>query len=313
MTRPPADQEITLGMALFIIAMCVMFGANTVMLKVSLGGFGVFTAGAIRFLLGAAAIALWAAVTGRGFGVPRGYRRHVLALSILFTVQLGLVFFGVNRTDASRATLIMNTHPLLLLVLSHFLVAGDRMTARKAAGVLLGFAGVLFVFLEREGVASDLRTGDLQVLSGVVIWGLNTVYIKRIVRTVAAHQLVLYPMLLAAPVYATAAFLFDRPMLMSPTPFAVAALLYQALLASAFGWVTWNALMKRYGVVALHSFIFVMPITGVILGGLLLDEPVGTRNIMLALTCVVLGICVVNLRRRRPNRAFNASGTRSGS
>jgi drug/metabolite transporter (DMT)-like permease len=291
---PP--EEISRGMSIFVALMCVMFGSNAVAVKMSLAGFGVFTAAALRFLAAAIAIAGWISVTGRSFAVPEGQKRHLLLLSVGFTLQLALFFFGIDKTNASRATLIMNTHPLILLVLSHFFVENDRMSARKIVGVLLGFWGVVFVFLERRGVASELAVGDIVVLVAVIIWGVNTVYTKRLVKSVAPSLLVLYPMVFCLPFFFASAYTFDHPMIKDANLVTVSALLYQALIASAVGFVIWNGLIKRYGVVSLHAYIFIMPITGVALGGLVLDEPIGTLNIMLALVCVVLGIAIVNTR-----------------
>ena len=131
MTTCGYQEEISFGMSLVVVLICVMFGGNTVMVKISLGGFSVFTAVWLRFLIGAVAIAVWVAITGRRFGVPSGAKRHILLLSVGFTLQFALVFLGIDKTNASRATLIMNTHPVLLLVLSHFFVENDRMTSRK--------------------------------------------------------------------------------------------------------------------------------------------------------------------------------------
>ena len=75
------------------------------------------------------------------------------------------------------------------------------------------------------------------------------------------------------------------------------ALLYQGLVTASFGFVAWMTLLQRYGAVALHSFIFVMPISGVLLGGLMLGEPI-TVKIMLALLFIVSGILVVHVKQK---------------
>jgi len=54
-------------------------------------------------------------------------------------------------------------------------------------------------------------------------------------------------------------------------------------------------MLKKYGAVSLHSFIFIMPIAGVLLGGLVLGEPI-TPKILLALLLIVSGIFIVNLK-----------------
>jgi drug/metabolite transporter (DMT)-like permease len=72
---------------------------------------------------------------------------------------------------------------------------------------------------------------------------------------------------------------------------------------AAFGFVTWNTLLQKYGAVALHSFIFIMPISGVVLGGLLLGEPI-TVKILTALALIVAGILIVHLKPRKAEPVY---------
>ena len=73
--------------------------------------------------------------------------------------------------------------------------------------------------------------------------------------------------------------------------------MYQGLIATSFGFVAWNTLLQKHGAVALHSFIFLMPVTGVVLGGALLREPI-TAQIVAALVLIAAGILIVNTRAR---------------
>ncbi|MGD9012659.1 MAG: DMT family transporter, partial [Desulfobacterales bacterium] len=81
------------------------------------------------------------------------------------------------------------------------------------------------------------------------------------------------------------------------------ALLYQSLVTAAFGFVAWNTLLQKYGAVALHSFIFIMPISGVSLGGLVLGEPI-TVKILIALALIVAGILIVHLKPRKAEPVY---------
>jgi drug/metabolite transporter (DMT)-like permease len=56
--------------------------------------------------------------------------------------------------------------------------------------------------------------------------------------------------------------------------------------------------MLTYGAVALHSFVFLIPVAGVLLAGVLLGEPV-TDMILLALALITAGILTVQLGQRR--------------
>ena len=105
-------------------------------------------------------------------------------------------------------------------------------------------------------------------------------------------------MVFSVPVFFLEALLWDKPMISTLDFKIVAAVLYQSLVTAAFGFLTWNTLLQKYGAVALHSFIFIMPIAGVALGGLVLGEPI-TLKILIALALIVAGILVVHLKPRQ--------------
>lgn len=292
-----ADPPFSLLAATFTSFLCIIFGANAVAIKFSLQGLGPFTNAGIRFTLAAGVIVLWARLTRHRLSLRRGQMRQVVILSLSFVLQMSLLYLGLSKTNASRGTLLVNLQPFFVLLLGHFFIPGESMSPRKVSGLLLGFIGIAFVFWERQGVSTALRTGDLMVLLSAFIWASRTVYIKRIISTFEPFQIVVYPMIFSIPLFLLQAVSLDAPMVSRIEGSVVAALLYQSLITASFGFVAWNQLLLRYGAVALHSFIFIMPIAGVALGGVLLNEPI-TPNLLVALGLVVSGILVVHVRSR---------------
>jgi len=294
----PRDGSLTLGAAVVAAALCIAFGANAVAIKICLAEFGALTLAATRFALAALIITLWALATGKRLRLKRGQLKQLTLLSAGFALQIGLFYVGLSNTTASRGTLIANLQPFLVLVLAHFFVPGDRITVRKAVGITLGFVGVASLFVHDEGISDAVRTGDLIVLGAVVCWGGTAVYIKRIIHGFEPFQIAAYPMYFAAPLLLAAALIWERPMIGELNLTVIGALAYQVLVTASFGFVLWNTIQQRYGVVALYSYVFLIPISGVALGGILLDEPVATFGMLGALALIVVGILVVNLRRR---------------
>jgi drug/metabolite transporter (DMT)-like permease len=298
MTDPqPSDQQLSnqdlpITAMVFMILLCVLFGSNAVAIKISFEGLGVFTTAGIRFGTSALVIFLWARLTGHTIGLRKGQIRQVLILSALFTVQLSMLYLGLSKSNASRVTLLTNLLPFFVLFLAHLFIPGDRITGRKFIGILLGFTGVVFMFLDEEAVQAGFRTGDLIVLLSVTIWSCSTVYLKRIFYNFNPFQVVMYSNLFAVPFFFLEALLWDEAMIFGLNLPVIGALLYQCLVTASFGFVAWNTMLKKYGAVSVHSFVFIMPIAGVALGGLVLGEPI-TIKILLALAFIVFGILVV--------------------
>ena len=297
------NQDFSFLVGIFTAFLCVIFGSNTVAVKFSFSGLGVFTTAAIRFSISSIAIYIWARATGQSLMLKKGQFGQVLILAALFAVQLSMFYFGLSKSNASRGALITNLLPFWILFLAHFFIPGDRITRRRLFGILLGFGGVAFMFAEKKGVPADFRTGDLVILSATVIWSCSIIYLKRIISAFSAFQITLYSMVFSVPVFLLEALWWDAPMVSKLDLKIIGAVLYQSLITATFGFVTWNMLLQKYGAVALHSFIFIMPIAGVALGGLVLGEPI-TSKLLIALALIVAGILVVHLKPRKEAPAY---------
>ena len=297
------NPEFSFFAGMLSVFLCIIFGSNAVAIKLAFAGVGVFTTAAIRFSIAAVAIFLWAMGTGQTMGLKKGQLQQVLVLAALFAIQLSLFYFGLSKSNASRGTLIANLLPFWVLFLAHFFIPGDRITPRKFFGILLGFSGVAFMFAEKKGVSADFRLGDMIILTATVIWACSVIYLKRIIGTFNPFQVTFYSMIFSVPIFLAEALLWDRPMIFKLNLQIIGAVLYQSLVTAAFGFVAWNTQLQKYGAVALHSFIFIMPIAGVALGGFVLGEPI-TSKLLIALVLIVMGILVVHLKPRKEEPVY---------
>jgi drug/metabolite transporter (DMT)-like permease len=279
--------------------LCILFGANTVAVKTSLQGFGPFTNAGIRFFSASLVIGLWARLTGRPLLIKKKYWPHVLFLTLLFYIQIVLVYLGMGKTLASRCSLIANLQPFFVLVFAHFFLKDDKITLKKFVGIMAGFAGVAVMFIGKKSTGGnlsegDIMTGDLMIFGSVIVWAINAVFTKVIINNFRPYQLAVLPGFLSVPFLFSGGVIFDEKMIHSPDLFAILAMAYQSIVTASIGYVLWITLLKKYGAVTLHSYIFLMPVSGVFFGGLLLREPVAEISIVLSLAFIILGVILVH-------------------
>ena len=290
------SRDISLGISLFTVLLCALFGANAVAMKISLSGLGVFTNIFLRFSISSLTILLWARWRGWPIMVAnRRQARQITVVSLIFFCQMSGMYLGQNLTTASHGTLIANLLPFVVMLLAHLFLKDERMQLKKAAGLLLGFSGVLLLFLDTAHAGASSWQGDSIIFLAVLLWGCNVVFIKRIIADFHPVQITVLPMLLNMPLFFAAALIFDKEMISTLSPPVIAALLYQGLVTASFGFIMWNTLIQRYGATALHSFIFIVPISGVTFGVLLLGEPF-TMRLAGAILLVSAALIVVNYR-----------------
>ncbi len=292
------NPDVTLLSGIFIVFLNIVFGANAVAIKIALTGIGPFTTAGIRFAIAAVAIAIWAKVTGQPFGLKKKQLLPLFIVSGCFTAQLSLFYFGLSKTLASRGVLIGNLLPFIVLFLCHFFIPGDRITVKKMVGIVLGFSGVVFIFANGHQLSGAFNPGDLIILGAVIIWSCNGVYTKTIIHAFAPFHVVLYPMIFSVPIFLIEGFLFDPAMIHKIDAWVIGSLAYQSLVCAAFGFVAWNTLLKKYGATTLHSFVFIMPISGVLFSGLVLKDPI-TSNILVAMLLITTGIMVIHFKLKK--------------
>ena len=106
--------------------------------------------------------------------------RRMFVLAIFgVTVNQILFFEGLNLTTPINASIIMVGTPILVLILSRFVI-GDKISGSKLIGIILGFSGAAFLIL-RNGhltLSSNTTLGNLLVLINATSYGLFLVMVK---------------------------------------------------------------------------------------------------------------------------------------
>lgn len=287
---------MTLGSISLTVFLCMLFGANAVAIKISLQGLGVFSTLCVRFCIAATVLFCWSRWRGKPLYLQPGKIIHLWILSLIFFVQIAGVYHGQHLTTASHGTLITNVLPFVVMILAHFFLPNDRINLRKVMGLILAFAGVTFLLLDKTGGGTASLKGDLIILAAMLLWGGNVVYIKRIIADYTPLQITLYPMFFSIPLFFIGALVWDEKVIKFLNPEVITAVLYQSLVTASFGFVMWNTLIQKYGATTLHSFIFIIPISGVFFGILLLGEPL-TSHLLGAICLVTAGLVLVHYKK----------------
>ena len=102
-------------------------------------------------------------------------------------------------------------------------------------------------------------------------------------------------MLIGSVIFLAEALIFESPMIRYIDWKILTAMFYQTVIAAAFGYLLWNYMLSQHGAIAMHSFVFIMPISSVFFSGLLLGEPI-TIYIIISLVLITAGIWLLHFR-----------------
>jgi drug/metabolite transporter (DMT)-like permease len=278
-----------------------------VAIKVGLSGAPPFSAAGIRFTLACLTLLLLSAVRGRHLSLRRGSRRPVVLLGLLLVVQHGLFNLGMNLTTASRASVFLYTQPVFVAILAHFSIADDRLDRNKVFGIGLSLLGLVVAFGERlQDYDPRVLLGDGLILLSAICWAIQTIFQKDLLAVVEPSTLIFNQMMIAAPLFFLLNIVFEPGLIIALNARILLAFFYQGVIAAGLTFAAFAALLKRHQVSLLSSFIFLAPIFGVLLGHLLLRDPL-TAYLGVGLSLVATGIFIVNRPRRRSRLTVRSS------
>ena len=276
--------------ALLALLTSVFWGANTVAIKLGLADAPPLRLAWMRFVVGGAAIAVWAGATGRlaGLRVARAEWRPMLMLALIFTAQIGSMNIGTSLTSAAHASIILNLYSVHTVVLSHFLIPGDRLTARRVAGVVVAYAGIVVLFAGQAGGGAASLLGDAIVFVSAFLLAERLVYLARAVQQLDPVKLLLSQAAVGCTLFMLGSALTET-MPTAWTPRLLGSIAYQGILIAGFNFVVNLWLLQRYRPSTLVPFFLTQPVFGVVAAAMLTGDPL-TWELLIAGVAVAIGM-----------------------
>jgi len=288
MARHPLSHWLYLG------ALILLWGSAFLLTRLAVSGLPPFTVVAGR--LGIAALILVPLVVVLGLKFPTDRRRWGFLLTIAITgncIPFALLTWAQQHIDSGLAGIYMSIMPLLVLVLAHFFVDGERMTRPKLIGFGIGFCGMVVLFFPAlSGMISTdpvVLLSQLAALGTAACYGITSIIIRRAPET--------------SPVVSTAVVMMIAVAIMIPlalgdqieiaevplvSPLAVGVL---GIGATALATI----ILYRAIAVAGPSFVsminYVIPLYAVFLGALVFGEALPGRAFA-ALALILVGIAI---------------------
>ena len=267
-----------------VLTLCALWGLQQITVKLVVsGGLPPVLQAAIRSAGASLLVVAWVALR-EGGGAARELLRPDrsllpgLLLGVTFTGEFATYYPGLALTTASRGVLFLYTGPFFTAFGAHLLVPGDRLTPRKAIGLLIAFAGVAAAFADGFLRSTGSVSGDLLCLSAGVLWAASTMVIKRssALGASSAAKVLLYQIGVSVPfLLGLSAAMGEWSHVATPTALAWACLAYQTAIVAFASYLVWFWMVLTYSATRLSPFSAMTPVFGVGFGSLLLGETVG--------------------------------------
>jgi drug/metabolite transporter (DMT)-like permease len=202
-----------------------------------------------------------------------------------------LIAYGIKNVQSNLAAILMASTPLSATILAHFFVKNEKINLLKSIGILLGFGGIVFLFTDK------MLFNENNIWSALIILLASTFYVMGGVLTLKisnkSNENVTASIMVWATIFLLPLFLlFEQPWNLTPRLDSTISLVYLGIFATGIAWLLRFYILKHNGLVFQAQVAYLIPIFGVILGFLFLDETI-TSKVIISLIIVIVGIYIV--------------------
>ena len=257
------------------IALGIIWGSSFLFIEKSLTFLTPVGVAFLRCLFGA--LSLWVVVLYKKISIPRERILffHLWIVGLLLNVLPGVLFaFAQERVSSILAGIMNALTPIMSVLMILLIFRNERLTANRIFGIALGFVGVLVVLLVGQSLGSFSLSAFIALMLAVLCYGISYPYLSKFVipRKLAPETLATMQVTLAA-LTLLPFFLYHGIDSYRPSVSGIASILALGILGTGIAYI-WNFRNVALAGASLASTVtYITPLVAVILGFLLLGEP----------------------------------------
>jgi drug/metabolite transporter (DMT)-like permease len=299
---------------LLFLILGFMWGSSYLFIKIGVeeGGLPPLTLVALRLAVGFAILALVVALAREPLPrEPRMYGHLVVMAVINIVLPFWLITWAEQSVESSLASILNGTVPLFVIVIAALFLRDEPITVNRVVGLLVGFVGVVILTSRGLGtIGQSNLAGELALIGSAISYAAGNVYARRNVQGLRPMIPAVFQVGFALVITTVLAFTFERPLELRLNRDALFAVVWLGIFGSAFAYLVYFRLLKRWGATRTSMVAYLLPVFGIVLGYLVLSEPIDAR-LLVGTALVIGGVALVNSKfgsRRLYGRAGAGGG-----
>jgi len=210
---------------------------------------------------------------------------------INLVIPFFLIAYGVQKVQSNLAAILMASTPLTAVGIAHFFTKNEKINSIKSLGVIIGFSGIVFLFSDNLLINKNNFFSALLILFGscfYVLGGLLTLKISNKDNENVTASILIWGSIVLLPI----SLFFEQPWNLTPRLDSTISIIYLGIFSTGIAWLLRFYILKHNGLVFQAQVAYLIPIFGVILGFLFLNEKI-TPKVIISLIAVIIGIYIV--------------------
>ncbi len=302
-TAAPSRAAVILAFA----SIYLIWGSTYLGIRVAVESMPPFLMAATRFLVAGTLLLAFLKLRGAAWPTARQWTANALTGTLLLLGGNGLVVWAEQFVPSGITALLIGIGPLFIVLTEWAWPGGVRPTAVTGIALALGFAGVTWLAAPWETAsAGRLHLGGVgAILAACVFWALGSIQSRHSKHGAPPFVAAALQMLGGGASLGVAAWLhgdFVRFDFAAISGRSWSAFAYLIAVGSLVGYSTFVWLMKHSTPARVATYAYVNPVVAVILGWLILDEPITSRTLV-ASAIIVAAVALITTEKTKASAA----------
>jgi drug/metabolite transporter (DMT)-like permease len=286
---------------------CLLWGSAFPAIKVSYNMLGIGGASPIvklqfagyRFFLAGLYLLVFIFYKKKPLGIRKDMVLPLMFLGLVQTTLQYLFFYvGLSNTSGIKGAIIISLGAFFSIILPHFYYHDDKLNSRKWFGMLIGFAGVVYINLTKGPITGGFKiTGEGLMMLSAFTGAFASIVAKEVSGKMDTMVMTCYQMLFGSTVMIVLSSVILGGNAV-PMTWEIAPLFMHLALISSVGFGLWFILLSHNKISKVSIYKFQVPIFGTVLSAIFIPGEVLTPAILIGLACVSIGIILVNYEKK---------------
>ncbi|HEY7982054.1 MAG TPA: EamA family transporter [Candidatus Eremiobacteraceae bacterium] len=277
----PAPSELMIWTALAIVY--VVWGSTYLAIRIAVESMPPLAMAGVRFLIAGGVLVAWRMAVLRD-ARPRITLGHWRSAAIVGAALMlggnGGVALAEKSVPSGITALIVATVPLWIALVDRVWFR-RALPVRRFAGLVIGFGAVAALVWRPDASGLDI-TGAALAVAAAMTWAVGSVYARGAKLPDDASTAIGMEMLAGGVLLVAAAALsgeFADPAILHPTAASLWAFAYLVVFGALVGFSAYLWLLRVAPIARVSTYAYVNPVVAVMLGSLILREPIGTHTV----------------------------------
>ena len=280
-----------------LLLLSLLWGGSFLSIRIALDEVGFLTSVAHRVFW--AALLLWFVVILRKLQLPRDPKIWVafFVMGLLNNVlPFGLMAWGQLHIESGLTSILNAATAIFGVILAAVFFRDERLGARRALGVFLGFVGVAIAMGFENLRNFDLRSlAQIAVIAGTISYALAAVWARAMLKSVAPEVAAAGMLTGSTIIILPIAIMFDGAPSLALATDTLLAIAYYAFLATALAYLLYYRVLAMAGSGNLMLCTLLIPPIAILLGAIGLGEELAPRA-FIGFGVIALGLIVLDGR-----------------